>query len=301
LHPLPCPILPPSCSETSLADGRVLLAGGPGPDWAAAELFDPAVGGVRPTDPMISGRASHAAVLLGDGRVLLAGGVDDRGLALVSAEVFDPATGRFSAIGGLNQPRVNASATLLANGEVLIAGGEPGRGDGCRCLNTAEIFEPATGQFRLVVGRMVYARRGHAAVRLVNGMVLLAGGQEQPTQMAAEIFDPATGRFTVTGTPSLQPPQQFTLTRLADGRVLLDGDLSQTLVDAEIYDPSTGVFTTAWCPLSSTPMGVEQPGASPRSVGRHPNGRRRRNAREAQAGAFAAMPCAGANFEGSEH
>jgi hypothetical protein len=65
-------------TATSLADGRVLIAGGvdgldPDP-LNAVEVFDPTTGDFTPTRSMRDGREQATATLLADGRVLMAGG-----------------------------------------------------------------------------------------------------------------------------------------------------------------------------------------------------------------------------------
>jgi hypothetical protein len=75
-------------TATGLADGTVLVAGGPGPG-ASAEIYDPATGTFSPTGSMATGRIYHTATGLADGTVLVAGGYG----ALASAEIYDPATG----------------------------------------------------------------------------------------------------------------------------------------------------------------------------------------------------------------
>jgi hypothetical protein len=85
----------------ALDDGRVLIAGGYGPDGrttAAADIWDPATNVVTPTAPMTTPRAQAGATLLDDGRVLVVGGWDvevrpdgsGSGSAISSLEVFDP-------------------------------------------------------------------------------------------------------------------------------------------------------------------------------------------------------------------
>jgi hypothetical protein len=88
-------------SAVALDDGRVLLAGGYGPDGrttAATDIWDPATNIVIPAAPMTTPRAQADATLLDDGRVLVVGGWDvevhpdgsGSGSGISSLEVFDP-------------------------------------------------------------------------------------------------------------------------------------------------------------------------------------------------------------------
>jgi uncharacterized protein (TIGR03437 family) len=61
---------------------------------------------------------------------------------------------------------------LLPNGTVLLAGGAS---PGCYGLKSAEIYDPATGSWRVTAG-LNKARLGHTLTLLANGKVLAAGG-----------------------------------------------------------------------------------------------------------------------------
>jgi hypothetical protein len=96
---------------------------------------------------------------------------------------------------------------------------------------------------------MLAARQSHAATRLRDGRVLIAGGYgaDGRTLSSAELFDPATRRFAATW-PMTQPRAGHAAVLLRDGTVLVVGgeaSLSHTLASAEIYDPATGSFAGA--------------------------------------------------------
>jgi hypothetical protein len=60
-----------------------------------------------------------------------------------NADLFIPSSDAFvAAASGLEEPREEQTAIVLTDGRVLIAGGQNDR-----YLNTAEIFDPATGTF----------------------------------------------------------------------------------------------------------------------------------------------------------
>ena len=81
-------------------------------------------------------------------------------------------------------------------------------------------------------GNMTTARAGHTATLLLDGRVLIVGGDATGT---AELYDPATRTFTPAGNGTTG--HGGTATLLADGRVLIAGGNK-----SELYDPSTGTF-----------------------------------------------------------
>jgi hypothetical protein len=126
------------------------------------------------------------------------------------------------------------TATLLSNGKVLVAGGE----NGLKMINTAQIYDPATGRFTLT-GSMNKTRSEHTATLLADGRVLVTG-----PDASAELYDPATGVFTLTGSMGTSRAYH-TATLLKNGKVLVTGgeNVDQILSSAEIYDPASGTFT----------------------------------------------------------
>jgi len=242
-------------TATRLADGRVLITGGGPAGWlgnftflASAELYDPATGTFSPTGSMTTAREVQTATLLADGRVLVVGGMDTQSHATASAELYDPTTGTFSATGSLATARAFHTATLLADGRVLIAGGSAAAWSSGSPIRSAEIYDPATGNFT-ETGAMAGARTFHTATRLADGRVLVAGGDNgyQAEIASAELYDPATGVFTATGTMT-DGRAYHTATLLADGRILVAGggtDYANRvfIASAELYDPTTGTFS----------------------------------------------------------
>ncbi len=160
--------------------GDVLIAGGldaSGVVLQTAELFQPSSGTFVCSDgstpgatgcpaAMTHARYLHAAVLLDPtyvsgslgGDVLITGGEDSTGTVLSTAEVYNPATGKFTAVGSMTTARALHAAALITSGPltgyVLIAGGVDNAGNS---LSSAELFNPATGQFA-ATGSMQLAR-----------------------------------------------------------------------------------------------------------------------------------------------
>jgi hypothetical protein len=273
-------------TATLLKDGRVLVAGGvsaSGDTLASAELYDPGTGEFSPTGSMNVARNGGSASLLSDGRVLITGGMPPVGIAMAhlpgldgtsgpvvamtgpdnldSAELYNPATGKFTMTGSMSISRRGHTSTLLADGRVLIAGGaESSAGGDSPALDTAELYNPATGRF-VSTGTMTSGHDMHTATLLQDGRVLIAGGVNQAFQVAAtaELYDPVTGKFSGTGSLA-HALESHTATLLPNGQVLVAGGYELTyetknagwqvksmgtLASAELYDPTTGHFGNA--------------------------------------------------------
>jgi hypothetical protein len=207
----------------------------------------------RPGD-MTTGRTHHTSTALADGRVLVAGGYPDN-TPMASAELYDPATRTFSATGSMATARGFHTATRLSDGRVLVTGGNPGAWDFAGVLiASAEVFDPATGTFG-PTGPMTTPRDVHTATLLLDGRVLITGGEDwfRHALASAELYDPKTGTFSPTGSMATARDLHVA-TLLADGRVLVTGgtpfgiynsDGGQVLASAEVYDPNTGTFSPA--------------------------------------------------------
>ena len=172
-----------SHTMTLLRDGRVLIVGGRGDKVnAIAEIYDPKTRRFSETGRLIAPRYKHTAGLLADGRVLIAGGSDERDWSgtLNSTEIYDPKTGRFSAGPTLNESRFKLpeDAVQLPSGRLLIAGGG----------KDVEIFDPASGNFRLASGQISDNWHFMTETRLKDGSVLLAGGYPNNDRATADAW-----------------------------------------------------------------------------------------------------------------
>ena len=190
-----------------LGDGRVLVAGGHaltrGRKWVlidSAELYDPKTETWQATGPLVEKRQGiWSLVVLKNGKVLLAGEHD----TLIGAELYDPETGKWSATGKLLTGRGGHTTTLLPNGKVLIAGGIDYSADGTPIFGSAELYDPDKATWG-AASSMASSRFKHAAVRLVSGEVLVAGGTStEPSNdralASAEIYNPVAGTWRTVG------------------------------------------------------------------------------------------------------
>src|SRR5204863_9792834 len=82
-------------AAVSISGGRILVAGGFGPDGEAldsTDIYDSADGHVTAGSPMAMARANFSATRLLNDTILIAGGTNGKA-DLASAEIFDPETG----------------------------------------------------------------------------------------------------------------------------------------------------------------------------------------------------------------
>ena len=233
--------------------GGILITGGMStpsptpvpPSLPAAVVTDLAW---RSVSPMSVGRIGHTATLLRDGRVLVVGGYS------ASAEIWDPRTGTFATTGSMAHLRTDHAAALLPDGRVLVVGGNSGGNLTGDFTREVEVWDPATGTFSIVGSLPVRRGADVSATRLLDGRVLVAGGVDCPSNLAAPTDDPCAGvdlRATVLFDPAtdgLSPGPHLnddrvagTAVALLDGRVFFIGTAGyHRPAIAEVLDPVSG-------------------------------------------------------------
>ncbi|HEY1267653.1 MAG TPA: kelch repeat-containing protein [Candidatus Binatia bacterium] len=175
-------------TATLLADGRVLIAGGRDNHAALAttEIFNPADNSFSSGPPLSRARAGHTATTLADGRILFTGG-DGEG----TAELLNVDQQLASLVGSLGEARALHGAAVMKDGRVLIVGGiDPA--DSTQVLDSAELFNPNTGQFSSTTTTMAIARALPTVKILPDGKVQIIGGDDL---WSMEMFNPANESF----------------------------------------------------------------------------------------------------------
>jgi N-acetylneuraminic acid mutarotase len=193
---------------------------------------------------MNTARSHHTATLLQNGKVLVTGGVnpgESGNVTLNSAELFDPAAGLWTETDPMQQARQDHTATLLLNGKVLVVGGRANS----TTLGSAELYDPATGTWSNVsslypssLNLPSEARFGHTATLLMDGTVLIVGGQGASGALGtAQIYDPVNDAWMSAST--LAPRAWHTANLLSDGKVMVVGGQNGAvaLKSFQVYDP----------------------------------------------------------------
>lgn len=208
----------------------------------AARIYDHRTGTWRVAKGRLNlGRLEHAAVTLPTGQVLIVGGLGQDKKPLRSIELYDTQTERFALIGKTALPRHRPCLNLLPDGSVLITGNhqqaeiiEPpddasdqytirivtarmnfrhightsvSLTDGSVLLIGGraiglERFDPESETFTACRAHLPKMLDDQAAALLVNGKVLIAGGQNFYTnRCVAEcwLYDPNLDRLEVAG------------------------------------------------------------------------------------------------------
>lgn len=220
---------------------------------STAEVYDPNTGQWTPAGTLNNARMAFGRPsVLPNGDVLVAGGHDPNVNDYATAELYNPVTNQWTLTGSLHTARRYDVQVGLVNGEVLAATGSSGPPTCSRFLNSAELYDPATGQWTYT-GSTQVPRESDTAIRLADGRVLLTGGYTclgagDTDPVTTEIYDPATGQWSLAG----NLPHGWmggTMVLLKDGRVLLvDGWQHATgasFAEAVIFDPATGQWSEA--------------------------------------------------------
>jgi hypothetical protein len=259
-----------------LADGRVLVAGGmfmdrtsPDPPrlLETSELWDPRAGTWTRTGGLDDVRVGPSAVTLADGRVLIVGGaarLESAPYEQASAEVYDPTTGTWDSAGTLAMARSGFVLVALHGGGAIVAGGFGELGTtGHPYLSTVERFDPVSNTWSAAED-LPFPVAGAAAVRLLDGRVLQAGGSVREPEWIdidsgtyssgltadAVLFDPETGRWTAT-TPMPRPRAGASAVLLADGSaVFVGGSASEGEPDSTPGCPEAGPQVVRYVPGS---------------------------------------------------
>ena len=168
---------------------------------------------------------------------------------------------KWTRTGDLNSARFGHTADLLPDGSVLVVGGtftyERGADGrfGPAGGEKVERYDPGSRAWRYAAP-LHRARSWHASVGLLDGRVLVVGGELAATPAlppgTAEIYDPAANTWTPTAIMNhLYFRWRPVATLLADGRVLVTGGASAdgAFGPPEIYDPRADRWDPVGGPL----------------------------------------------------
>jgi hypothetical protein len=152
-------------------------------------LYDPTTGTWGTTGSPLFNHVFATETLLADGRVLMVGGWNGYEYT-AGAELYDPSSGTWSATGSLATGRGYHGMSLLFDHQVLAVGGSTLVGNKAVATDSAELFDPTTGNWSSA-GSLAAGRIYPTATLLVSGKVLIAGGHSgSGTLSSAELYEP---------------------------------------------------------------------------------------------------------------
>ncbi|GEM_PF-3035654 len=233
-------------AQVTLADGRVLVAGGvlvqthDGINVTA--LFDPVTNQWTEGQPMEFPRWYGTTTTLGDGRVLVVSGDMPGGGRANIPEVYDPIADEWTTYPAISEKDLGLYPFMfvLPNGKVYNAGTKK---------NTF-YFDTDTGAWSNgpsnSFGSSGYAESG---AMYEPGKIIRSGGSD-PAYASAAIIDTTVPnpKWTLTE-PMKYPRRRHNMVILADGQVMAIGgtrtgdDLSGAVYAGEIWNPATGKWT----------------------------------------------------------
>jgi Domain of unknown function (DUF1929)/Bacterial Ig domain len=243
------------CSgHTTLADGRVVIAGGHGFSGTiginATSIFDSVAKTWTAGPSMSFPRWYPTLTRLGDGRLVVISGNITVSTWADTPEIYDPVANAWSTIAGISTTQVHEEeyplSFLLPKGTILTIASSVAR---------AYMLDPIAPSWAAVGGQTLY---NGSAVMYLPGKILYSGGgtplnSTSPAQATAQVIDltAASPAWQVTGTMNAAR-YAHTLTVLPDGKVLAVGgggnmnqsDLSSGVLSSEEWDPSTSQWTT---------------------------------------------------------
>lgn len=184
-----------SFASVTLADGRVLIAGGAsakksGPvAHATAEVYDEntgsfeAAGAFDGPDRMFPGAAR-----LEDGRVVVYGGIKPNVAFLDDAQVYDPTTNGWIRYEDVPPARTVSRIVPTLGGGAVIIGGYNCTPQSCDALRTAQNWSPVDG----VAGELELERHRALASATVfaDGSILVVGGFRSNSLHQVELLYP---------------------------------------------------------------------------------------------------------------
>lgn len=242
------------CSgHTTLADGRVLVAGGhisAHVGLSDSYIFDPQSQSWTQGPAMSNGRWYPTVKALPDGRVIVLSGESDcDGCYVVQPEIYDPVANSWSVVNAPLSFPYYPHAFVLSDGRVLVAG-------------TTEA--PITSQV-LNLNTLTWTPVGSGAVdggtsaMYRPGKILKVGTSVDPDTAVRPSFATAYVLDMSQSSPDWRQVQSMafprtyaTMVLLPDGNVFVEGggrttaatDLSGAVLQGEIWSPATATWTT---------------------------------------------------------
>ncbi|HEU5097795.1 MAG TPA: galactose oxidase-like domain-containing protein, partial [Roseiflexaceae bacterium] len=233
-------------AQTTLDDGRVLVAGGvivsPHDGITVTAIFDPVTNLWTNATPMHYPRWYGTTTTLPDGRVLATSGDMPGGERANIPEIYDPAADTWTLMPNTAFKDLSLYPELfvLPNGKVYAAGAK----------TSTYILDTATGTWTNgptnAFGSSGYAE---SSAMYAPGKIIRSGGGDPAFANTAIVDMTAASPQWKQVSPMTQPRRRHNMVILADGEVMAVGgtgsadDLSAAVYTGEIWNPATEQWT----------------------------------------------------------
>jgi hypothetical protein len=188
-------------------------------------------------------RAFAQVLALPSGEILVVGGLDrdDPQVTNTKSELIDPLSQHVTEIQQPLLGRLHQSMTLGKDERVVMAGGVEWFGEQWLPVDRVDVYRTATRSWSMGAP-LNEARSDHAAVTLLDGRVMVIGGNYNTALLrSVEIYDPLSNTWKLAAQLP-RPRTQHAAVTLRDGTVLVlggvdtDGGATDTTF---VYDPAT--------------------------------------------------------------
>jgi hypothetical protein len=186
-------------------------------------------------------RAYAAAIALPNGEILVVGGLDrdDPEVTNTESELVNAKTGAVTVLRDRLVGRLHQTMTRALGDRVVVSGGVVFKTTHWDPVDNVDVYVPADRKWT-AASPLLEARSDHAAVAMLDGKVMVIGGNQGPRLLqSVEIYDANDDRW-FRATPLPAPRTAHSAFLLRDGRVLVAGGIDATgaATDATfIYNP----------------------------------------------------------------
>ena len=186
-------------------------------------------------------RAYAAALALPSGEILVVGGLDrdDPDVTNTDSELVNVKTGAVTVLREQLLGRLHQTMTSAAD-RVVVAGGVMFQKTHWDPVDRVDVYIPLDRKW-ITASSLIDARSDHAAVALLDGRVMVIGGNQGPRLLqSVEVYDGKKDQWTRVS-PLPTPRTLLSAFTLKDGRVLVAGglDSSGKATDTTyLYDPA---------------------------------------------------------------
>jgi galactose oxidase-like protein/Kelch motif protein len=186
-------------------------------------------------------RSYATALALANGEILVVGGLDrdDPNVTNAESELVNVKTGTVTVLQQHLVGRLHQTMTRASGDRVVVAGGVVFKTTHWDPVDNVDVYLPVDRKWSSA-SRMIDARSDHAATTMLNGNVIVIGGNQGPRLLqSVEIYDVKDDRW-LRASPLPEPRTSHSAFTLRDGRVLVAGGIvpSGSATDTTwIYNP----------------------------------------------------------------